>query len=257
MLHEVRQHIPSARLLIAGDYTGADQTEITEYRLKLQNLVHKLGIEEAVSFTGPVMGEEKEELFRKADVLVNLSTDPGETFGFNLLEAKTRGVPVVCTGWDGIREVAEHGKDGLLISCRWSGDTPVFDYMEAAKQVVRLYQDRELARTMSARAQWNAKSYSYKLIMPGVMEALEKALSSDNPALVPSAKETEHLLTRPIGEQPQMYRLSELRAPELLNRNPLTVLRNTRMDRERWAAAAKPIIHHFPGSYDNVSVYHD
>ncbi len=257
MLHELRQHIPSARLLIAGDYTGADQTEITEYRLKLQSLVHKLGIEEAVSFTGPVMGEEKEELFRKADVLVNLSTDPGETFGFNLLEAKTRGIPVVCTGWDGIREVAEHEKDGLLISCRWSGDTPVFDYMEAAKQVVRLYQDRELARSMSARAQWNAKSYSYKLIMPRVVEALNRALSSDIPALVPSAKETEHLLTRPIGELPQMYHLSELRAPELLNRNPLTVLRNTRMDRGRWAAAAKPIIHHFPGSYDNVSVYHD
>ncbi len=257
MLHEVRQHIPSARLLIAGDYTGTDQTEIAEYRLKLRNLVHELGIEEAVSFTGPVIGEEKEELFRKADVLVNLSTDPGETFGFNLLEAKTKGIPVVCTGWDGIREVVRHEKDGLLISCRWSGDTPVFDYMEAAKQVVRLYQDRELSRSMSARARWNANSYSYKLIMPRVVEALDRALTTDNPAVLRSARETEHLLTRPIGEQLQMYRLSELRAPELLNRNPLTVLRNTRMDRERWAAAAKPIIHHFPGSYDNVSVYHD
>ncbi|MFM9328466.1 glycosyltransferase family 4 protein [Paenibacillus mesotrionivorans] len=252
MLHEVRQHIPSARLLVAGDYTGTDHTEITEYRLKLQSLVHELGLEEAVSFTGPVMGEEKEELFRKADVLVNLSTDPGETFGFNLLEAKAWGIPVVCTGWDGIREVAEHGKDGLLISCRWSGDTPVFDYMEVAKQVVRLYQDRELARSMSDRAHWNAKRYSYKLIMPRVVEALDRALATDNPAGLQAA-----LLTRPIGEQPEMYRLSELRAPELLNCNPLTVLRSTRMDRERWAAAAKPIIHHFPGSYDNVSVYHD
>ncbi len=257
MLHEVRQHIPSARLLVAGDYTGTDHTEITAYRLKLESLVHGLGLEEAVSFTGPVMGEEKEELFRKADVLINLSTDPGETFGFNLIEAKTKGIPVVCTGWDGIREVVEHEKDGLLISCRWSGDTPVFDYMEAAQQVVRLYQDRELARSMSARAQWNAKSYSYKLIMPKVMEALDRALTTGNPAVLPSARDTEHLLTRPIGEQPHMYRLSELRAPELLNRNPLTVLRSTRMDRERWAAAAKPIIHHFPGSYDNVSVYHD
>lgn len=251
MLHEVRHHIPSARLLIAGDYTGTDHTEITEYRQKLQDLVHELGIEGAVSFTGPVMGEEKEELFRKADVLVNLSTDPGETFGFNLIEAKVRGIPVVSTGWDGLREVVQHKEDGLLISCRWSGDTPVFDYMEAAKQVVRLYQDRELARSMSSRAQWNAKSYSYKLIMPRVVEALDRALSTDNSAALPAA---EHLLTRPIGEQPEMYRLSELRAPELLNCNPLTVLRSTRMDRERWAAAAKPIIHHFPGSYDNVSV---
>jgi glycosyltransferase involved in cell wall biosynthesis len=257
MLHEVRQHIPSARLLIAGDYTGTDHTEITAYRLKLGSLVHELGLEEAVSFTGPVMGEEKEELFRKADVLINLSTDPGETFGFNLIEAKVWGIPVVCTGWDGIREVVEHEKDGLLISCRWSADTPVFDSMEAAKQVVRLYQDRELARSMSARAQWNAKSYSYKLIMPKVVEALDRALTTDNPAVLPSARDTEHLLTRPIGEQPHIYRLSELRAPELLNRNPLTVLRSTRMNRERWAAAAKPIIHHFPGSYDNVSVYHD
>ncbi len=254
MLHEVRQHIPSARLLIAGDYTGTDHTEIAEYRLKLQNLVHELGIGEAVSFTGPVMGEEKEELFRKADVLVNLSTDPGETFGFNLIEAKVRGLPVVCTGWDGLREVVQHNGDGLLIGCRWSGDTPVFDYMDAAKQVVRLYQDQELARSMSARAYWNAKSYSYKLIMPRVVEALGRALSADNPAVLPAAGDTGHLLARPIGEQPEMYRLPELRAPELLNCNPLTVLRSTRMDRERWAAAAKPIIHHFPGSYDNVSV---
>lgn len=257
MLHEVRHQIPSARLLIAGDYTGTDQTEIAEYRLKLQSLVHKLGLEAAVSFTGPVMGEEKEELFRKADVLVNLSTDPGETFGFNLIEAKVRGIPVVCTGWDGLREVVRHGEDGLLISCRWSGDLPVFDYLDAAKQVVRLYQDRELARSMSARAHWNARSYSYKLIMPRVVEALDQALSTGNSALVPAAGETGQLLARPIGEQPEMYRLSELRAPELLNCNPLTVLRSTRLDRERWAAAAKPVIHHFPGSYDNVSVYHD
>jgi glycosyltransferase involved in cell wall biosynthesis len=256
MFQEVKRRIPSARMIIAGDYTGIDHTEIEEYRNQLQALVAQLDIGDSVTFTGPVMGEEKEALFRQADVLVNLSTDPGETFGFNLLEAKTWGVPVVCTGWDGIREVVEHGSDGFLVSCQWSGDVPVFDPMDAAEKVIRLYEDRELARSMSERALWNARSYSYKQIMPQVVHALEWAMEAGSEtALV--AGDTARLLTRPIGEQRDLYRLTALRQPELLNCNPLTVLRNARMDRERWAEAAKPIIHHFPGSYDNVTVYHD
>lgn len=254
LFHEVRKQLPSARLIVAGDYTGADYTEISEYRLRLKTLVDQLALEGSVSFTGPVIGEEKEELFRKSHVLVNLSTDPGETFGFNLIEAKTWGLPVVCTGWDGLREVVEHEGDGFLVSCRWDGAEAVFDYMDAARQVLRVYQDQELARSMSDRAQWNARMYSYKQVMPKVIGALDQALTSEWAEALVAAGETEHLLAQPIAELSDVYHLSRIGRPELLHCNSLTVLRSTRLGREVWAAAVKPIIHHFPGSYDNVSV---
>lgn len=62
---------------------------------KLKSLALKLGVERQIKFVGPVFGEAKFELFRKADLFV-LPTY-SENFGIVVTEALACGTPVVTT----------------------------------------------------------------------------------------------------------------------------------------------------------------
>src|SRR5690606_9295631 len=116
---DIKKTVSHAKLRIAGEYTGQSPQQTAEYRSKLEMLIDTLQLRDAVIFEGIVQGEAKQELFANADLLINLSTDPGETFGFNLIEAKAAGVPVVCTRWDGFQELVQDGVDGFLADCEW------------------------------------------------------------------------------------------------------------------------------------------
>ncbi|MGB8954344.1 MAG: glycosyltransferase family 4 protein, partial [Tumebacillaceae bacterium] len=137
----IRERVPDAHLLIAGEYTGQQDEQIAAYRKVIGERIERYELHDAIELPGAVVGEEKETAFRQADLLINLSTDPGETFGFNLIEAKIAGLPVVCTNWDGFADVVEHGVDGLLVDCDWSGDAPVIAQEMVVAACVRLLTD--------------------------------------------------------------------------------------------------------------------
>ncbi|WP_277713293.1 glycosyltransferase family 4 protein [Paenibacillus mucilaginosus] len=141
VFHAVREAFPHVHLNIAGEYTGRTPEQIAAYRSLLEEKVEAYGLQDSVTFTGPVSGEAKDALFRSADVLLNFSTDPGETFGYNLIEAKAWGLPVLCTAWDGFRELVTDGRDAVLVGVDWSGPCPQIDPAEASAKLLGLLQD--------------------------------------------------------------------------------------------------------------------
>ncbi len=96
----VRAHVPSARLVIAGD--GPARESFQERAPG------------GVRFVGERHGEELAELYASADVFCFPSTT--DTFGQVLLEAGASGLPIVAAAAGGASELVSHGSSGLLVA---------------------------------------------------------------------------------------------------------------------------------------------
>jgi glycosyltransferase involved in cell wall biosynthesis len=83
-------------------------------RPALMSLVKQLRLEDRVQFHGRVV--EPLAAYRAVDLLV-LPSD-AEGFGLVLIEAMAAGVPVVATDVDGIRDVVDNHRTGLLVPAR-------------------------------------------------------------------------------------------------------------------------------------------
>jgi glycosyltransferase involved in cell wall biosynthesis len=241
----LRWQIPDLHMTIAGEYTGNSDDQIQNYKQKINHLIIKYELENCISFPGPVEGEVKDELFRSADILINLSTDPGETFGFNLVEAKTWGLPVVCTNWDGFREVVTHGKDGFLIDCNWEQEQPTPDLEQAIHYCLRLLQDVTLYRGFSETAFSEALSYDYKRIFPLIAAAL-KDTSMHKVATTPDAGE---LALTKLSDLSRLYVSDNLRHLPFYNESLISIASRANLEPlSSWMPQAKPFIHHFAGN---------
>lgn len=96
-----------ARLTIAGE--GSEDES-------LRLLVHRLRLDYEVTFTGPVFGDDKAELFNTADVL--LLPSYAEGLPYALLEAMAAGVPPITTPVGAIPDVVRDGVHGCLVPVR-------------------------------------------------------------------------------------------------------------------------------------------
>jgi glycosyltransferase involved in cell wall biosynthesis len=91
--------LPDVRLALVGD--GPDRGRLGRVFAKLP-----------VHFAGFLAGEELAAAYASADVFVMPSRT--ETLGFVALEAMASGVPVVAADAGGLRDVVQHGENGLL-----------------------------------------------------------------------------------------------------------------------------------------------
>ncbi|WP_168118765.1 glycosyltransferase family 4 protein [Paenibacillus sp. HB172176] len=248
----VRDRLPEARLAIAGEYTGRSDVQIESYSAQIDQLVERLDLGNHVTFTGPVEGDDKETLFAQSDLLINVSTDPGETFGYNLIEAKTWGVPVICANWNGFREVVADGEDGMLIDCYWDTPYPVVDERQAAEAALSLLADHEARRRMSRKAAEVAQRYDYRGIFPIIAEEMETASAA--------VWNIEHedipgMMLRKLSEQGELYRLDHLRMLPFLEQPLFRILTSpSETPLKQWMPLIKPIAHHYAGR--NVHAEH-
>ncbi len=241
---EMRRHADGLRLTIAGEYTGGSQAQIDRYAQRIERLVRKWELEDSVLFAGSVEGAAKDELFRTSDLLVNLSTDPGETFGFNLIEAKTWGLPVVCANWDGFREVVTHGKDGFLVDCHWPDERPSLQLDQAVRYCLRLLEDRPLHRSFSAQAEASARLYDYRRIFPSIAEAVRGASAR----AVAASPEAASMAMSPLSEFKDIYRLTNLSRLSFYGQPLISIVSGQSVQPlDSWMAQVKPMIHHFAG----------
>lgn len=129
---------PDTRLLIVGD--GDD-------RPRLQEQVHALGINGAVTFTGYVTDERKVALLQ--EMWFSVTTSSKEGWGLTVLEANACGTPVIATDVPGLRDAVKDGETGVLVPF---GDLPALE-----KAMVALLNDppRRDRLTTGARA-WAA-----------------------------------------------------------------------------------------------------
>lgn len=101
---ELQATVPSAQLQIAG--TGND-------RPRLERLVRRLGLVDAVQFLGFVSEQHKLSLFRAAWSLIFPSFKEG--WGMTNIEGAACGTPVIAADSPGLRESVVHERTGLLV----------------------------------------------------------------------------------------------------------------------------------------------
>jgi phosphatidylinositol alpha-mannosyltransferase len=130
------------RLLLVG--AGPQEREARRYVA-----TRRLG---GVEFLGRVGDDERNQLFRTADVFVSPATGR-ESFGIVLLEAMAAGAPIVASDIHGYKGVVRRGREALLV--------PPKDPEELAAAIERLLRDRELAAAMAEAGPRRAEEFSW------------------------------------------------------------------------------------------------
>jgi colanic acid/amylovoran biosynthesis glycosyltransferase len=128
-LADLRARGVEARLVIVGDGPKRDD---------LEELARRRGIEDAVTFAGPVGQDDIAAHFEAADVFVHPSF--GEGIPLVLMEAMAHRLPVVAAAVHGVGELVVDGENGLLVR---PGRPD-----ELASGVERLAADPDLRRRM-------------------------------------------------------------------------------------------------------------
>jgi glycosyltransferase involved in cell wall biosynthesis len=142
---EVRERVPTARLVIAGE--GGE-------RSGLEDRVRAHHLEACVELPGVLDEPGKRRLLERASLFV--SSSRREPFSNANLEALAAGLPIVATDVGGNREMIDEGQNGFLV--------PPEDPRALAAAIVRLLKDRALAAKLGRAARERARSYSWRTI---------------------------------------------------------------------------------------------
>ncbi len=136
----------SWHLIIAG--TGSEQNN-------LEKLAQKSGLSDRITFAGRVPPEEVIDLLAITDILVQASYREGRPN--SVVEAMAAAIPVIGSDIDGISELIEHGRNGLLF--------PVGDIKTLAEhlQLLVASPEKRLQLGRSARQTLKRKGVSWKI----------------------------------------------------------------------------------------------
>jgi glycosyltransferase involved in cell wall biosynthesis len=152
--------IPDTKLVIAG--SGREQDNLSRQ-------VKGLNITNSVFMAGELSKERVAQLMATADVFALPSKM--ESFGLALLEASATGVPVVCSNAGGVPEVFQDGFNALLY--------PPGDDIAMAKAIIRLLQDRKLAKTISANAVATSRRFTWEIAAERTLRVYEEVLQEN------------------------------------------------------------------------------
>lgn len=130
---------------LRGLIVGGAEADGQAYVQALQELVHRLGLDEVIRFTG--FRKDVPRVLRAMDVMVHASSLP-EPFGRVLIEGMAAGVAVIGTNAGAVSEIIEDGVTGLLvppgdavamagaIACALGNPQQREQWVRAARQVV-------------------------------------------------------------------------------------------------------------------------
>src|SRR5581483_5979249 len=125
----IQQKYPEAKLTVAGEGW---------MRAELEQLASDLGLRNTV-FVGRVPFEKMHDLYNAADIYLNgtnIDNMPG-----SLTECFASGLPVVTTNAGGIKYIATHEENALLVECN--------DHVAMADAALRLLEDQSLAARLA------------------------------------------------------------------------------------------------------------
>jgi D-inositol-3-phosphate glycosyltransferase len=152
------QHIPHAKLIIAGD---------GEQRSNLEQLTRDLGLLERVHFLGSVPRTSLPAIYSACD-LVLATSFASETFGIGPVEAQACGIPVVASDFGGFPEVIDIGRTGLLY--------PPQDHNTLAATVMNLLNATSQRKAMAAAAPAWAAQFAWPAVADRVEEAYRASM---------------------------------------------------------------------------------
>lgn len=126
----VRESLPSARLIVAGD--GPERENLIRF-------ARGLGLGESVEFPGAVSTADLVGILNRAHLFLNAS--PKEGWGLTVIEANACGLPVVASRRPGLQDSVKDGETGYLVEY---GDVEAF-----ARRSVELLTEPATWRRMS------------------------------------------------------------------------------------------------------------
>jgi phosphatidyl-myo-inositol alpha-mannosyltransferase len=135
----------SCRLLVVG--AGPQEREARRYVM-----TRRMG---GVEFLGRVSDEDRDALFKTADVYVSPATGR-ESFGIVLLEAMAAGSAIVCSDIHGYKGVVRRDRDALLV--------PPRSPKALAASIGRLIADDDLREQMAASGLERAQEFSWERV---------------------------------------------------------------------------------------------
>ena len=135
---------PNIHFIIIGDET--DSITGKGYKQKLVDKIRHFGIDNSVSFFG--FTNNIENYFDVMDIFV-LPTDK-ESFGYVLIEAMAKGIPVLATNQGGPKEIIIDNKNGFLFDPN--------NVSDLANKLLLLINDSTLRRDMGEASKKIAKS---------------------------------------------------------------------------------------------------
>jgi glycosyltransferase involved in cell wall biosynthesis len=154
---EVLKVVPDAKMAIAG--SGREEDNLVRQ-------IKELNITNSVFMLGELPKEKVAQLMAAADVFVLPSKM--ESSPLSLLEASATGTPSICSNAGGVPEVFQGGFDVLLY--------PPGDDNAMAKAIIRLLQDKELAKTTSANAMETARRFTWETAAERTLRVYEDVL---------------------------------------------------------------------------------
>ena len=161
---KVLREFPDATLTMVGKKTGLYE--------ECNNLVHQLGIQNSVHFTGSLDHDEIAKLMRSSLAFVqhSITAANGDMEGtpLGILEASATGLPVVSTLHGGIKDAIIHGKTGYLVEEN--------DENGMAKYMIKICQNPEQAKEMGMNGRLHIENNHYQTIqIKKVFEIVEQA----------------------------------------------------------------------------------
>lgn len=156
---EIRRHVPAARLAIIGSGHACGA---------LEEHARRLGVADAMEFTGFIPEEHKVAYLQRAALLVNTSEKEG--FGLTVVEANACGTPSVATDVPGLRDSVRDGETGLLVPF---GDAPAL-----ARAAVRLLTDEQLRARLAANGLVWAARFSWERAADAAEAIIESAIAT-------------------------------------------------------------------------------
>jgi glycosyltransferase involved in cell wall biosynthesis len=151
----VRQEMSHAKLVIVGD--GDDKP-------RLESIAGKLGLSDAVRFTGFVSAEEKVRHLNEMHVAVNTSAKEG--WGLTAIEANACGTPTVSSNVQGLRDAVVDGETGLL-----------YEYgnrEQLAEKILLMLRDGHLRQRLADNAVRRSKQFDWDIAAEKTMEVIER-----------------------------------------------------------------------------------
>jgi ABC-type polysaccharide/polyol phosphate export permease len=146
-------------------------------RLRLEELIKSLGVQDRVRLLGSVPESERVKLMCIADVFVMPSVSNAETFGLVQLEAMAAGRPVVNTSLDtAVPQVARHGIEAVTV--------PPGDPEKLGEAIDSLIADPERRRRMGEAARQRATTeYSTAAFSKGIETVYREAAAAPAPTV--------------------------------------------------------------------------
>lgn len=155
ILHEVRKTHPHATLTMIGPDKGELQ--------HVKELINRLGLQDVVFIIGPVPNEQLFRYFHSHSVYLN--TTSYESFGVAVMEAAACGIPIVSTKVGEIPYLWTDEEEILMVSG--------FEPEHFAKQVLRLFKNKDLALKLSINAHKKAEMFDWSRIKSRWIELLK------------------------------------------------------------------------------------